>query len=78
MTRPRGSKNTGYPRVYRDGVIDFWLAILWMAGRDADKGWHYATEMCRDAQLAGIYPKRNVNALEEAWWICEYLKGVME
>ncbi len=85
MSRPRGSKNTGYPRRFtRDPVFNFWEAILWMAEADYPKKYKTNGERgdCQDSMWldfiqTDIYKRRpNVDSVETCWWICNYLKGV--
>lgn len=90
MSRPVGSKNTvQLPARYEGGfgAVNFWMSILLRAKLDYPK-WHYAKEMVnsfvkhQDTTLQHfLNPERrgkNIDSLEEAWWICEYVKGQLD
>ena len=84
--RKLGSKNARpMPARYEGGFgpVNFWLAILLRAMIDFNK-WHYSKKMVNAyVQYSGVtlphflYPKRrgkHIDALEEAWWVCEFVK----
>ena len=85
--RKTGSKNAkAMPARYEGGfgAVNFWLSILLRAKLDFHK-WHDAKKMVNAyVKYSGItlqhflYPKRrgkHIDALEEAWWVCEFVKG---
>ena len=82
--RKLGSKNARpMPARYEGGFgpVNFWLAILLRAKIDFQK-WHYAKELVkafvewRGMPLEDFLETRgmNVDGLEEAWWVCEFVK----
>ncbi len=86
MSRTSGIKNSvKLPSRYEIGnsAVNFWLAILGQAKKDFHN-WHYAKEMVKAfVKHRGTTPqhflnpkrrgRRNIDPLEEAWWVVEYV-----
>ena len=78
----KGIKNR--PETYeRDGVINFWLAILLSAKQDVlrdsvamkmSKSFVAHKGITLEEYLDHDYSIRNVDLVKEAWWICNYLR----